>query len=159
MLCSLHTPWRQIHQPGCIITRALVTICSQGLCPLSSPASCAKNVTESVSGGYWSSLYTLWAWEGANPSVPPSQWPLFPFLFLGCTGAACRVLVPQRGIKPVPPAVEAWGLNHWTSREVPGGLSLDSPYFFRGYTLTSVIVEDKEGEEKDGRFPFSFVQI
>ena len=22
------------------------------------------------------------------------------------------------GIKPVPPALEAWGLNHWTTREV-----------------------------------------
>ena len=25
----------------------------------------------------------------------------------------CRFLVPQPGIKPVPPAVEAWSLNHW----------------------------------------------
>ena len=32
---------------------------------------------------------------------------------------ACRILVPRRGIKPVPPAVEAQSLNHWTSREVP----------------------------------------
>ena len=34
-----------------------------------------------------------------------------------CT--ACSFLVPQPGIKPVPPAVEAWSLNHWTTREVP----------------------------------------
>ena len=32
---------------------------------------------------------------------------------------ACGILVPQPGIKPVPPAVEAWSLNHWTTREVP----------------------------------------
>ena len=31
---------------------------------------------------------------------------------------ACRVLVPQPGIEPMPPAVEAWSLNHWTAREV-----------------------------------------
>ena len=27
--------------------------------------------------------------------------------------------LPQPGIKPMPPAVEAWSLNHWTTREVP----------------------------------------
>ena len=31
---------------------------------------------------------------------------------------AGRILVPQPGIKPVPPAVEVWSLNHWTIREV-----------------------------------------
>ena len=29
------------------------------------------------------------------------------------------ILVPQPGIEPMPPVVEAWGLNHWTAREVP----------------------------------------
>ena len=32
--------------------------------------------------------------------------------------AACGILVPRTGIEPVPPAVEAWSLNHWTAREV-----------------------------------------
>ena len=32
--------------------------------------------------------------------------------FIGCR--ACWILVPQPGIKPMPPAVEAWSLNHWT---------------------------------------------
>ena len=32
---------------------------------------------------------------------------------------ACGILVPRPGIQPVPPAVEAWSLNHWTTREVP----------------------------------------
>ena len=32
---------------------------------------------------------------------------------------ACGILVPQRGIKPTPPAVEARSLNHWTTRETP----------------------------------------
>ena len=32
---------------------------------------------------------------------------------------AQRIIVPQPGIEPVPPAVEAQGLNHWTTREVP----------------------------------------
>ena len=32
---------------------------------------------------------------------------------------ACGILVPRPGIKPTPPTVEAWSLNHWTAREVP----------------------------------------
>ena len=32
---------------------------------------------------------------------------------------ACGVLVPQPGMEPTPPAVEAWSLNPWTAREVP----------------------------------------
>ena len=32
---------------------------------------------------------------------------------------ACGILVPRPGIEPVPPAVEARCLNHWTAREVP----------------------------------------
>ena len=31
----------------------------------------------------------------------------------------CGTLVPRPGIESVPPAVEAWSLNHWTTREVP----------------------------------------
>ena len=30
----------------------------------------------------------------------------------------CGILVPQLGIKPEPPALEAWSLNHWITREV-----------------------------------------
>ena len=41
--------------------------------------------------------------------------------FLG--GALCDLaygtLVPQLGIRLMPPTVEAWSLNHWTTREVP----------------------------------------
>ena len=31
----------------------------------------------------------------------------------------CRILVPRPGLELVPPAVETWSLNHWTTREVP----------------------------------------
>ena len=36
--------------------------------------------------------------------------------------AGCELLVPQPGIKPVPPAVEAHSPNHWTA-----GMSQDNP--------------------------------
>ena len=38
------------------------------------------------------------------------------FFWPHCT--ACRILVPGPGIEPTPPAVEAWSLNSWTTREV-----------------------------------------
>ena len=41
------------------------------------------------------------------------------------TYIACRILVPQLGIKPVPHAVEAQSLNHWTTREPLPGLLRD----------------------------------
>ena len=31
----------------------------------------------------------------------------------------CWILAPQRWIQPATPALGVWGLNHWTSREVP----------------------------------------
>ena len=39
--------------------------------------------------------------------------------FIGPPCEACGMLVPQPGIKPMPPATVAWNLNHWTAGEVP----------------------------------------
>ena len=44
------------------------------------------------------------------------------FFFLGgpCHHhEARRILVPRPGVEPMPYAMEAWSLNHWTAREVP----------------------------------------
>ena len=52
---------------------------------------------------------------------------LYSFTFyhftLCCT--ACGILVLQAGIEPVPPALEAQSLNHWTTREVQLSGSLE----------------------------------
>ena len=37
------------------------------------------------------------------------------FFFFGCPRVSCGTLIPLLGIKPIPTAVEAWRLNHWTS--------------------------------------------
>ena len=37
--------------------------------------------------------------------------------WLHCT--VCGILAPRPGIEPMPPALEAQGLNHWITREVP----------------------------------------
>ena len=42
----------------------------------------------------------------------------FFFLIFWPGSAACEILVPQAGIKPVPPALEVWSLNHWPARAV-----------------------------------------
>ena len=45
---------------------------------------------------------------------------LFVYLFifrLHCV--ACGILAPRPGIEPMPPALGAQSLNHWTTREVP----------------------------------------
>ena len=35
---------------------------------------------------------------------------------------SCGILAPWPGIETMPPAMEAWSLNHWTIREVPDHL-------------------------------------
>ena len=39
---------------------------------------------------------------------------------------ACEILVPQPGIELVSPALEAWSLNHWTTREIPKSVFLNN---------------------------------
>ena len=41
------------------------------------------------------------------------------FFFFGCT--SCGILLPQSSMKPGPMAVTILSLNHWTTREFPGG--------------------------------------
>ena len=41
------------------------------------------------------------------------------FFFFWLPHVACGILVSRPGIEPGPPVVEVWGLNHWTTREVP----------------------------------------
>ena len=43
----------------------------------------------------------------------------FIIYFVCSNHATFGTFVPWSGIKPVPPALKAWSLNHWTCREVP----------------------------------------
>ena len=54
----------------------------------------------------------------------------FFFLIFWPHQVACGILVPQPGIEPVPPAVEAQSLNHRTAREVPVSCILNVFVFF-----------------------------
>ena len=57
-------------------------------------------------------------------SIKMALCPTFFFFFFLLCHTACRLLVPQPGIKPMPSAVEVRSLNHWTTREVPHVLCL-----------------------------------
>ena len=52
--------------------------------------------------------------------------------WLGCT--ACGILVPWQGIEPVPTALAAQSLNHWTARRSSreGSLGLGFPFWAHG---------------------------
>ena len=52
------------------------------------------------------------------------------FFFLWQHHSAWGILVPWPGIKPMPPEVEAWSLNHWTAREFPPSALWSQIYFF-----------------------------
>ena len=40
----------------------------------------------------------------------------------------CGILIPQPGIKPVSPALEAQSPNHWTAKEVPQWILIPCSY-------------------------------
>ena len=61
---------------------------------------------------------------------------LFVCLFCSCP-AACGILVPQPGIQPVPPAVEAQSPNPWTTREFPYLCFFVVVLFFNIYLLAA----------------------
>ena len=45
-------------------------------------------------------------------------------------------LSSQSGIEPVPPALGAWSLNHWTTREVPS-----HTFFFTYVSPVGLLIE------------------
>ena len=57
---------------------------------------------------------------------------------------ACGILVSRPRIEPAPPALEAWNLNHWITREVPWPYRLDFP--------VSCVLATQEQERKSYLF-------
>ena len=57
------------------------------------------------------------------------------------------------GIKPMLPAVEAWSLTHWTSREVPGGILKSFPFTYEGSCNVSNSESESGREENNPRKP------
>ena len=68
--------------------------------------------------------YSLWNWYSPPPAIVTTDHKFsglrqqkFLILFWSCH-VACGILVPQPGMKLMPPEVEARSLNHWIFREV-----------------------------------------
>ena len=60
------------------------------------------------------------------------RWPLSFSCFLSCFWlrcTACEILVLQLEIKAMPPALETWNLNCWTTKEVPSDRFLSFSLF------------------------------
>ena len=88
-----------------------------------------------------------------HPSIHPSIYLLIlhPFTFCPCIHTpthlssihlltyvfSLALLIPQPGVKPMPPAVEAWSPNHWTAREVPPPTCL---LFFSLFSFIIIII-------------------
>ena len=73
---------------------------------------------------FWKVSYQV----GAEKSVPlplrlqpsrPSMFLLYLLIYFWQCPGACGILVPGPGMEPTSPALEAWSLNHWATREVP----------------------------------------
>ena len=47
------------------------------------------------------------------------RWLSILFIFFRPSCVACRILVPQPGMKSIPRMLGVWSHNHWTTREVP----------------------------------------
>jgi len=62
--------------------------------------------------------------------------------------AACGILVPWPGIELMPPSVEVWCLNHWTTREVPHLLFKILPYFYLSHCWMLLCYGGSEGKKK-----------
>ena len=66
----------------------------------------------------YNTLASLLSLRAIPPFHPFSRF----FFFFVCFGRIVRhvgILVPQPGMEPAPPAVEARSPNHWTAREAP----------------------------------------
>ena len=54
------------------------------------------------------------------------------FFFLAVLGLSCHMwhIVPRLGIEPRPPALDAQGLNHWTTKKVPRNIYILKLWLF-----------------------------
>ena len=80
---------------------------------------------------------------------------LFVFFFASPPSA---ILVLQPGIRPVPPELKAWSLNHWTAREVSGYISL---YLLKGLSPHSARLNSTRAGEHLIHlfFPWAFIYL
>ena len=87
----------------------------------------------------WTSYYGLWTHEVGDKALPFLSF----FLFSLAMHLVCGIRVLQWETEHMPLALEAWSLNHWTTKEVPNSFHL---YSHLGATLfldtSRFIIED-----------------
>ena len=73
------------------------------------------------------------------PQVSLFLYSFFFFFFWPHHDVVCRILVPGPGInKPACPAMEAWRLNRWTTREVPFLLLFSESIYLFGFAKSQL---------------------
>ena len=108
------------------------------------------------------SLFILRAGEVMHGNFDPF-WlaPCFCHAYVWPYPTACGNLVPQPGMQPAPPAVEAQSLHHWTSREVPTLFITVSHELSFSFGTPKLINEDGQGRGrrwKQQRLPSAGVE-
>ena len=96
------------HQENQVLAKVLELLASH-----SQPPDCTPPCGRGHSQAWSTAWQNFMLWIGIS-SFKKNQKLLFTF-WLCYT--ACRILVPWSGIEPMPPAVEAWSLDHWTTRK------------------------------------------
>ena len=96
-------------------------------CPLFKPTN-GEGMSRAISEAWQGPAVSQPKLVGSLPLMTAGYFSSLPFLsffkessyfisWLHC--GTCRILVPQPGIKPMPLALGAQSLSHWTAREVP----------------------------------------
>ena len=89
----------------------------EGVCEASAASGCLREARPSADPKALISGFNFTTWWQLTSLWCPQC--IFLFFFFLPHPVVCRILVPQPGIKPMPPAMRAQSLNHWTTREVP----------------------------------------
>ena len=55
-------------------------------------------------------------------------WAIISFFLFLLDFTACRILVPQPGIEPMPPTMGVWSPSHWTTQELSGTQFLEDVF-------------------------------
>ena len=123
---QLLIPWRESFLPPDLCLLAFLSLGCPF--PTSLPIKPPLSLQEPTHLCLFLSLPGLLAWsESFLALLPHSNDAFFSFFWPYCS--ACEIIVLPPVVEPMPPAVEAWNPNHWTTRKFPQKLF----YCFKDY--------------------------
>ena len=132
----------------CLVAQLCLTLCNPMHC--SPPGSSVHGEPKNTGVGSLCLLQGICLTQELNQSLLHCRWTLYQlslqgkpcvffFFFFGLFCAACRIFIPQAGIRLRSPALRVQSLNHWTTREVC--LCKPVPWLGQGFKLNHRKVE------------------